>query len=478
MRKGVKRRIMAVLVLGLLLSGCGAGRTPEGAGEEPAVETEKQPAESEPGAGAETEIEPETETGMETEAEPAQEVPLPTRYDGREHGRTAPAKDQGDLGTCWAFASLLALKTSLLPEQELDFSEDHMSHNPNFTLDQQDGGEYTMAMAYLLSWQGPVAEADDPYGDGISPDGLKAVRHVQEVQLIPEQEQDAIKRAVLKYGGVQSSLYTTLQNGSGESEYYNPETKAYCYPEDTVPNHDVVIVGWDDGFPKEAFRTEVPGNGAFLCENSWGTQFGEEGFFYVSYYDKNLGKINTAYTRVEAADNYDSIYQSDLCGWIGQVGYGEDTAWAMNVYTARGEEALEAVGFYAIERNSAYEVYIVPQVPEQEADVSAYMAQLLGGSTELISPAASGHLDYAGYYTVPLAEAVPLAEGERFGIVVRMTAPGTVHPIAVEYDAGDGKCRIDLGDGEGYISLNGRSWEGLEQRYGCNLCLKAYTSDR
>ncbi|MCI6886202.1 MAG: lectin like domain-containing protein [Lachnospiraceae bacterium] len=395
------------------------------------------------------------------------EKPLPVRYDGREYGRTAPAKDQGDQGTCWAFASLLALKTALLPDEHLDFSEDHMSHNPNFILKQEDGGEYTMAMAYLLSWMGPVAASEDPYGDGVSPDGLEPLKHVQEIQVLPAQEPDMIKRAVMKYGGVQSSLYTTLQNGGGDSEYYNPETKAYCYPDDTAPNHDVVIVGWDDDFPKEAFRTEVPENGAFLCENSWGTRFGEDGFFYVSYYDRNLGKINTAYTRVEETDNYDSIYQSDLCGWIGQVGYGEESAWAMNVYTAGGKETLDAVGFYAIDRDSDYEVYVVHPVPEHVTELP-----------ELTQPAASGHLDYAGYYTVPLSGVERLEAGERFGVVIRITTPGAVHPIAVEYDAGDGKCRIDLGDGEGYISLDGRQWEGLEQRYGCNVCLKAYTSDR
>ena len=54
-------------------------------------------------------------------------------------------------------------------------------------------------------------------------------------------------------GGVQSSLYTTIQNGKGQSEYYNPAASAYCYPKKTTPNHDVVIVGWDDDFPKEAF---------------------------------------------------------------------------------------------------------------------------------------------------------------------------------------------------------------------------------
>lgn len=392
-------------------------------------------------------------------------VPLPICYDGRSEGRTAPAKNQGDLGTCWAFASLLALKTSLLPWEELDFSEDHMSNNPYFELGQESGGEYTMALAYLLSWQGPVAEEDDPYGDGWSPEGLVAVKHVQEVQILPAKEFEPIKRAVMVHGGVQSSLYTTLQQNL-DSEYYNPQTKAYCCLQERVPNHDVVIVGWDDTFPKEAFSVEVPGDGAFLCENSWGTEFGDEGFFYVSYYDKNLGNVNVSYTSVEDADNYDFIYQSDRCGWIGQVGYGSDTAWGANVFRAEGKETLEAVGFYAIDRDTDYEIYVM-RLKENEKPSQVEQKQ---------SIVASGHLQYSGYYTIPLKKTEKLAEGERFAVIIKLTTPGAVHPIAIEYDAGDGKCRIDLSDGEGYLSQDGVSWERLETRYQCNLCLKAYTS--
>lgn len=93
-------------------------------------------------------------------------------------------------------------------------------------------------------------------------------------------------------------------------------------------------------------------------------------------------------------------------------------------------------------------------------------------------PVASGHLEYAGYYTIPLKRSERLKKGERFGIVVKLTTPEAVHPIAIEYDAGDGKCRIDLTDGEGYLSPDGAAWEGLETRYKCNVCLKAYTSKR
>ena len=173
---------------------------------------------------------------------------LPSRYDARKDDRTAPVKNQGDLGTCWAFASLLALESSLLPEESFDFSEDHMSHDPNFLLDQKSGGDYIMSMAYLLSWRGPVLEEEDPYGDGISPTGLTAVKHVQEIQILPEYDREAIKAAVYRTGGGQSALYTTLQ-GQQDSRYYREETRAYYYFGTLPPNHDVVIVGWDDDYP-------------------------------------------------------------------------------------------------------------------------------------------------------------------------------------------------------------------------------------
>lgn len=390
---------------------------------------------------------------------------LPRRYDAREAGRTAPVRDQGELGTCWAFASLSALESRLLPEEHWNFSEDHMSHDPDFLLGQTGGGEYTMAMAYLLSGQGPVTEEQDPYGDGFSPQGLEPVKAVQEIIILPEGDREAIKRAVLRWGGVQSSLYTSLKNGNSLSAYYQPETFAYCYPDVEAPNHDVVIVGWDDDFPREAFSADVKSNGAFLCENSWGTQFGDGGFFYVSYEDGNLGKNNVAYSGVCDPDVYDVLYQSDRCGWIGQLGYGEETAWAANVYTAGTREVLTAAGFYATKPGTEYEVYVVRQVPEQPEDAVFESRRLL----------AEGNLEYAGFYTIPLGDSVELAPGERFAVLIRLTTPGAVHPVAIEYDTGEDKCRIDLQDGEGYISPDGVQWEHVEQSQKCNLCLKAYT---
>ncbi len=372
-------------------------------------------------------------------------------------------KNQGSLGTCWAFAALSALESTLLPGEAYEFAVDHMTINNGFFGTQNDGGEYTMALAYLAAWQGPVYAVDDPYGDGTSPDNLAAVKHVQEARIIAAKDFETIKEMVFKYGAVQTSLYTSLKDEKDDSEFYNARTSAYCYIGTEKPNHDVVIVGWDDNYAKENFNTEIEADGAFICMNSWGEAFGEDGIFYVSYYDSNIGIHNIVYTGVEDVDNYDNIYQADLCGWVGQLGYMKDTAYFANVYTATANETLEAVSFYATGKDTKYEVFFVPNFQGQE-------------SFKNMRPVVSGEFKNAGYYTVEFDESIAISEDEKFAVVVKIKTPGSERPIAVEYAVDKSTQSVDLSDGEGYISLQGTVWESTEKMQNCNVCLKVFTN--
>jgi C1A family cysteine protease len=389
---------------------------------------------------------------------------LPSYYNYQDNGRAPGIKDQGKWGTCWSFASLTAFESSLLPEESLDFSEDHMSLNNSFNISRNDGGDYTMSLAYLTAWQGPVYESQDPYGDGKTVDGLTAVKHLQEAQIIKSKDYEAIKEMIYKYGGVQSSLYTSMVNNyNSKSQYYNGSTSSYCYIGEQEPNHDIVIIGWDDNYPKENFNKEVEGNGAFICRNSWGSDFGDNGTFYVSYYDSDIGMHNIVYTDIEGPDNYDNIYQSDLCGWVGQLGYGKDTAYFANVYTSKGNEKLTAVSFYATGENTEYNIYVCKNFTDTKS------------LNILQKTSASGVLDNAGYYTVSLDDPVVLAPNEKYAIIIKVKTPGSTRPVAIEYVNDEKTANVDLTDGEGYISLRGFDWERTEEKHNCNICLKAFT---
>lgn len=392
---------------------------------------------------------------------------LPHKYDLREQQRVSAVRDQGALGTCWAFATLTALESTLMPEEQLSFAEDHMTLCNSYGRAQDDGGDYTMSMAYLAAWQGPVLAEDDPYGDGETDPTLTAVRHVQEMQVMKSGDQQEIKAAVFKYGGVQTSIYTTLQNSDSTSVYYNNATNAYCYQGAEKPNHDVVIIGWDDSFSKDNFSTPPEEDGAFICQNSWGESFGDGGVFYISYYDSNIGIHNVVYTKVEDVDNYDSIYQSDLCGWVGQMGYDRESIYGANVFTAKGDEQIEAAGFYATDKDSAYDVYVVKNFTDTDSLAPENRIKV-----------AQGQLSNAGYYTIDFDRPVEVAAGERFAVMLYITTPNAVYPMAIEYEADDITAEVDITDGEGYISIRGSQWNRVEEQAQSNLCIKAYSSRR
>ena len=391
--------------------------------------------------------------------------PLPERYDMRDYGRVSPVRDQGRYGTCWAFASLGALETSIRPMEDDIFSVDHMSMCNSYALDVNSGGEHTMSIAYLAAWQGPVLEKDDPYGDGMSDPNLPAEKHLEEALIINGREDETIKSAIFRYGAIETSIYSALEYVDSYSMYYSSEYAAYYYDGDETPNHDVVVVGWDDHFPKENFTIQPEGDGAFICKNSWGEEFGDDGYFYVSYYDTKICRKSVVYTRVGDKDNYDKIYQTDKLGWVGQLGFSKEEAYFSNVYQAGKGENLAAVSFYATDKNTEFEVYVVRNFK----DVTSFK------NRELVT---SGSMKYAGYYTVDFPEEIELEDHERYAVVVNIKTPGAVHPIAIEYNADERTASFDISDGEGYISLYGEMWHRAESSEKCNVCLKAFTNKR
>ena len=201
---------------------------------------------------------------------------FPSSYDLRTQSRLTAVRNQNPYGTCWAHATMASMESGILGREGVvtDFSENNLANLHGWDWGFDDGGNGTIATAYLVRWGGPVTESSDSYPNPGGSRTLDPVRHVQRVVWIPGKsdslDNDAIKEAVMEHGAIMVLYYHS-------SSYYKSATSAYYYPGSASVNHAVAIVGWNDNYAASNFASMPPGNGAYLVRNSWGTDWGSDG---------------------------------------------------------------------------------------------------------------------------------------------------------------------------------------------------------
>ncbi len=408
---------------------------------------------------------------------------FPAAFDLRTVAGVTAVKDQGACGSCWAFATFASLESFLkyrhAQHKTFNFSEADLIQNSGFDYGECEGGTFDMATAYLARWDGPVHTSDVPYPYAASAlqtvqatNGVKVRKHVQNVWYLPERnsltDNAEVKAAVKTHGAVGVSFYYA-------SAYYNSTNAAYYYDGTSSANHAVAIVGWDDDYAAGNFFSsrQPPGNGAFIVKNSWGTSWGEGGYFYLSYYDRSLS-VGVCFHNAAGIGNYKSIYSHDPLGWTTSVGYGSTTAWFANVFEAGATaSSIKAVSFYSPVPKATYTITLYRDVTGTNPTNGTLVKTL------------SGTLGKAGYRTIKTFKATGAAPtvkaGANFSVVVKLTTPGYLYPIAVEKNYTGYSSSASASNGQSYVSADGKSWNDLTRlRIGyttlekTNVCLKAF----
>lgn len=423
---------------------------------------------------------------------PARTV-IPSKYDSREHGIETKVSDQSPYGTCWSFTAITLLESSLLSKgyAYTDLSESHLAYFANFSAPEplnnqykdsmknncyegyaNVGGNSYLSFSTLAAWRGAVSETTAPYSkleSGFSNTVEAAygntVAHLQGFYRIDASNPDMIKSAIMEQGAVGAGYYH-------DDIYCNYNTAAYYYPYGYYTmNHAITIVGWDDHYSKENFWDgwQPSSDGAWIVKNSWGTYWGDEGYFYISYEDQTLGEFYAF--DAESGDNYDHCYQYDLTSSIGSSYIPAQKAAA--VFTAKANngkaEYLNAVSIgLTVSANTEYSIQIYKN-PTNASNPSS--------GTPMLSKPQTGTTTLAGYYTIPLDQTIKLNAGDTFA--VEFTFPYAVY-LDCEYtlDQQNGYVvNASSRANENYVYVSNYGWYDLGADGEGNLRIKAFTSD-
>ncbi len=394
--------------------------------------------------------------------DPSVNISFPTEFDLRFiPGRLPDVKNQFNHPSCWTFAATTSLESCLMPEETPDFSEWHLYRNHGF--DRPEGGNAEIAAAYFARWAGPVNEEDVPYQ--LTGNGREIPRkHVQQMIFLPPRQgpldNNVAKWFILNHGALYGAIYMN-------NAFYNNASYGLYVPMEEDINHGIAIVGWDDNYSASNFIHTPPGDGAFIARNSWGEGWGMDGYFYISYYDRVVFP-KACFNNAEDPINYGNNYQYDIYGAVSAIGGTGRSAgmvyWGANIFEAYDQQPLEAVAFWTNDVNVSCDIYIYKTVNGQ----NPIDGQLVWNHSQ--------DYTYPGYYTVKLAQSIPLAKGEKFSVVIRYTNTNFPYPVPIEMPLEGYISTATANAGESFCSADGINWDDLTtRRADSNVCIKAFS---
>ena len=414
---------------------------------------------------------------------------LPAAYDSRTHGYITPVENQIG-GSCWAHTAAACVEANYIKKgygNTIDLSEYHIvwygkngyfknntdSLNDGYEVKNEasilgTGGNTTDISNALLNFAGGALESSFPFVSTTETDLLSEMKEVftYDTKYVSDAVVESIKSVDYYYfKNIPGTLTFQYDKDSPRIEYvkqaildygaafftYNSdnlyytfgETTAYYNPNNIVTNHAITVVGWDDNFSKENFGNEKPNNnGAWLVKNSWGTSWGDDGYFWLSYEDKTIHGTVSVFDVADKED-FEEVYMYDGIGYAVPVYANYGVLSAANVFEAEGDIYLTKVSYGSLS-NSDYTLKIYANLPETCVDPTAgALIYTQSGTTDN-----SRYIDINGD--------VKIANGTKFSVVLEMSElffEGSSTENQEEYN------RYNANPGESFYKLGNGVWE-------------------
>ena len=372
------------------------------------------------------------------------EAEIPSHYDSREQCVITSVKSQGSYGLCWAFSALAVSESGLISagdaDESVDLSEWHLAHyNHGDAYDPlgnaegdstalqnylKNGSNNVFTTFALANWAGAALESKYAYNSSMSglsdSAAMDDAYHLANAYWINAKDTVNIKSYIMKNGAVGLSYYDDTNDGN---KNFNRKYNAYYNSSKATTNHAITVVGWDDNFSADNFNTSPGADGAWLCKNSWGDQWGDHGYFWLSYEDASFNSptAKAFVFEMEPSDKYDWNYHYDGSTGTKYVSSGSGISVA-SVFRAAGStggmaEEIRAVGIGVASADADYSIQIYRN-PTNASDPTS-------GEAMLSSPQ-TGSTQLAGFYTVELDEPVRVRNGETFAVVITFSEAASI----------------------------------------------------
>jgi C1A family cysteine protease/PKD repeat protein len=344
---------------------------------------------------------------------------LPSYYNLKDFGWVTPVRNQGPAGACWSFSTMGAiesrwLKLGIGTPATLDLSEQNMATCHGFQAGINDGGSDYIAAAYLSRLSGPVTEASDPYNPvataSCKEKGLILPAYSPQTIWLPK-DINIIKKAIMDYGAVTASIFVGQLD-----KYYNTSDKTFYYDGTSPVDHGVLVIGWDNNLVVNGNLVKPKSKGAWIVKNSWGTTWGDQGYFYVSYEDSRFLSSCSYYPERIEKTAIDTMFMYDWLGATQSFGFRADSASAVAKFDAPQKMFINKIGTFVNASGSVIDIDIYKEFSNDSIP------------GQLVASSRNNFCKFPGYYTFDIPAVV---EGSYY-VKVKYKTPGYNYPIPVE----------------------------------------------